>query len=159
MLPHIDLNELVAEAGGGGQRGDEHIKATAFLADWHKIATNTIGVILDQEDLVMAEVGQSLAMVKLVQTGRGHWLTGYDYRNNIGGACCAPAVSDRIAFQKKDDAIRFHADRARTWFRRQIDSGNSCLSERAKDEARRMINLLARVISPPPRAPTQLNLF
>ncbi|MBD2745733.1 hypothetical protein IC232_03390 [Microvirga sp. BT688] len=159
MIPHIDLNEIVTEAGGAGLRGEEHLKATALLAKWHQIEANASGVVVDHELVVMAEVGQSQAKVKLVQTGRGHWLTGYDFRNNIGGACCAPGVWDRIAFREKDDAIRFYADSARTWFRRQIESGNSCLSVRAKEEASKMIDLLARVINPPAPAPRQLSLF
>jgi hypothetical protein len=159
MVPQIDLAGLVDKAGGYGLRGDEYDAATVTLATWHQVETNRAGVILDHEEIVMAEVGQSQAKVKVARTGRGHWLTGYDFRNNIGGAGCAPAVWDRIAFNEKDDAIRFYAHSAKTWFQRQIESGNSCLSERARDEAVKMISLLMRVVNPPPPTPKQLSLF
>ncbi len=159
MVPQIDLADLIAKTGGYGLRGDQYDTATVALATWHQVETNRAGVIVDHEEILMAEVGQSQAKVKVAQTGRGHWLTGYDFRNNIGGAGCAPGVWDRIAFNEKDDAIRFYANSARTWFQRQIESGNSCLSERARDEAAKMIDLLMRVINPPPPAPMQLSLF
>jgi hypothetical protein len=151
MVPQIDLADLIDSAGGYGLRGEEHDAATVTLATWHQVETNRAGVILDHEEIVIAEVGRSRAKVKVAQTGYGHWLTGYDFRNNIGGAGCAPAVWDRAAFIEKDDAIKFYANSAKTWFQRQIESRNSCLSERARDEAAKMIGLLMRVVNPPPQ--------
>ncbi|MBN8927967.1 MAG: hypothetical protein BGO51_03745 [Rhodospirillales bacterium 69-11] len=148
----IDLSPVIEQAGGRGQMGEAYKRATEFLSDWH-------GVFAEGETVILAQSGKCRAIARIAKTGRGHWLSGHDYFTPTSGSGGGPNVWARLAFQSRDDAIRYEAERAFEWFRGIVDTRDSCVSDATKRDAERILGDLRQLVTPTFAGPQQLMLF
>ena len=158
--PHIDLTPIITEAGGRGLKGEDFDRAAAFLNDWHGAGANEHGSFIEADTVLLATIGRCKARVRIVRTGRGHWLAGHDFEaQGFAGSAGGPSIWDSRAFATRDDATRYIADKAADWFGGIARDKSSCVSDQLRRDAERMVAALELVVSPKPAPAMQLSLF
>jgi hypothetical protein len=155
----INLEPVIRECGGLKPYFEyEYDEVTKKLNEWHGGEPNKHGSFEDRFVEMMAEVGKSKAEVRLAMNGRKQWLTGYGLEHSTAGAFSGPSVWNHVAFESKEEGIIYEARNAIEWFKREIDSLNSCTSKTTRAEAAKMVVILQARIDQKPQL-KQMDLF
>jgi len=152
--------------------------AEPLLIQWHRVGASYLGGKGVSEVVTLVDEGRCQASARVVQTGRGEWLTGYSMSHQISAAYSGPCVWARCGYRTRDAAVDSVRQAVEQFFRDTTTSRNSCVSHALERQAQRIADRLRvplllplatgipkpdvpRLVVPPIHAaePRQLNLF
>ena len=131
-MSRIHMEPVIREAAARESPHGGFADSFAFLARWHGGISDEKDTFIEREEVALGKVDSCFASVSLALTKRGQWLTGFSVGTSTDWAGSPVCLVSPYAFDVKEEALDYEADKCREWFADKLGRTGGFYSEHTR---------------------------